>query len=157
MSSNIAVHLNPIWRDQSNFLIFADVREGDMKLEWEQLWTRQISDNRFVLCCIPFFIYDLALGDEVETHALDSHSYVVKRVVKPSGHWTLRLWFGDAEPDGIGETLAHLTALPGCLYEAYSRNYIGVDAATFEIAKQVVPILAGLQQSGRLKYETGWR
>jgi hypothetical protein len=47
-------------------MIGAELAEEDRD---EQLWARQVGDRRFEICCIPFFVYDMALGDVVETDA----------------------------------------------------------------------------------------
>jgi hypothetical protein len=44
-------------------------RPGGTKVTTEQLWARQVGDRHFELCCIPYFVYDLALGDVVEIDA----------------------------------------------------------------------------------------
>src|SRR5690625_5461577 len=67
MNSKIAVHAHPAWRDKANFMIFADLSESGLSGRWEQLWSRQLSETEFQLCCIPFFTYGLALGDRVTT------------------------------------------------------------------------------------------
>lgn len=86
-----AVHQEPVWRDRSNFVIAAAVPGGG-DTETEQLWGRQIDERRFEICCIPFFVYDLALGDVVETDG----DYIVERVVEPSGRYVFRVWFGES-------------------------------------------------------------
>lgn len=59
-------HFNPVWREDANFIIGIEINisSGDDP-SWEQLWSRKISENRFMICCIPFFPYNLSLGDEV--------------------------------------------------------------------------------------------
>ena len=83
----VAIHENPVWRDESDFIIRAYLEENKGRNEWEQLWAKRLDDRRFSLCCIPFFAYNLALGDEVETDG----SYVVEGVVRPSGQFTWRI------------------------------------------------------------------
>ncbi|MBI9114878.1 DUF4265 domain-containing protein [Sanguibacter suaedae] len=48
------------------------VGEGD---NLEQLWTKRVGDDLLELCCIPFFAYDLALGNVVRAEA--SSGYVI--------------------------------------------------------------------------------
>jgi hypothetical protein len=43
-------HETPVWRERANFIIGAAL---DAPGKWEQLWARQVSPNRFELCCIP--------------------------------------------------------------------------------------------------------
>ena len=67
MSREVAIHLNPAWRDRANFIAFVSIELDEPGERWEQLWARQIANNLFEICCIPFFAYDLALGDQVDT------------------------------------------------------------------------------------------
>jgi hypothetical protein len=55
-----AVHGNPVWGDRADFVIGAPLPEHGHA---EQLPARQLSDQRFELCAIPFFLYDIALGE----------------------------------------------------------------------------------------------
>jgi hypothetical protein len=149
---DIAVHSDPIWRDRANFIIFARLEDG----KWEQLWARQLSETRFELCCIPFFAYDLALGDEVEVGAAGGRSYVIRRVVAPSGHFTFRVWFGDSPKGDVrDELLARMTQL-GCAVEWSSDNLLAVDAPT-AAAQAVADHLQHEEDRHRLTYETGRR
>lgn len=77
-----AVHLNPAWRDRANFILHADVDDGVSARRFEQLWARRLAPDRFEICRVPFFAYDLALGDEVEA---SGERWLVRGVVQPSG------------------------------------------------------------------------
>lgn len=145
-----AVHQEPVWRDRSDFVIAAAVLGGgDTKTE--QLWGRQIDERRFEICCVPFFVYDLALGDVVETDS----DYIVERVVEPSGRYVFRVWFGESfhPRDAIA---AELKAI-GSLIEWSSPNLLAVDAADEEHAKLVADFLAEREQDKQLIYESGRR
>jgi hypothetical protein len=48
------------------------------------------------LCCIPFFLYDIALGDVVRTSAQGDRRYVLESVVSPSGRHVFGVWFGES-------------------------------------------------------------
>lgn len=61
-----AVHRDPVWRDGADFIIAARIDPGDTGVDTEQLWARRIDDGRHELCCIPFFAYDLALGEHAQ-------------------------------------------------------------------------------------------
>ena len=45
---------------------------------FEQLWARQESADLFEICCIPFFVHKLALGDVVRTDTEGENAYVIK-------------------------------------------------------------------------------
>src|SRR6266487_3803765 len=129
MEANIFVHANPVWRERANFIIGAKCsQEGSSSQQWEQLWARQTAHNRFEICCIPFFVYNLALGDEVETEPESGKNYVVQRVIRSSGHWTFRAWFKDtSDPAARSEVPAEIERLD-CLVEWFSANLLGIDA-----------------------------
>ena len=149
-----AVHPQPVWRDSSNFVIAAEVPDGgDVKTE--QLWARQVDDHHFEICCIPFFVYDIALGDLVATSATADRKYVVTHVVKPSGRYVFRVWFGESfhPRDAIAEELTKL----GSLIEWSSPNLMGVDAVDHKHAQLVADLLAEDERAGQLTYETGRR
>jgi hypothetical protein len=148
-----AVHQDPVWRERANFIIHAELPEKDRPKRFEQLWARQLGDDRFEVCCIPFFVFDLALGDVVATTPRDGRKYLVKRVVEPSGRYVFRVWFGQSfHPRD--EIASGLTAL-GSLIEWSSRNLLAVDVADAEHAQVVANFLMEREKAGHLIYETG--
>src|SRR2546421_9189017 len=97
MTTDVVVHENPVWRDRANFIIAASITgpRSSTRWRWEQLWAKQIGENHFEVCCIPFFIYDLALGDEVETGTKEGKKHVVTKVLNRSARFVFRVWFSD--------------------------------------------------------------
>src|ERR1700730_12453306 len=87
------VHKDPIWREKSNFIITAELPEKDSSRQFEQLFARQLTEETFEICCIPFFLYDIALGDVVVTSPRGDRRYMVKDVLEPSGRYVFRVWF----------------------------------------------------------------
>ncbi|GAA1246213.1 hypothetical protein GCM10009633_19240 [Janibacter melonis] len=147
-----ALHEHPVWRDRSNYIVQAPLNiEDDLEteLEFEQLWTRQIDDSHFELCCIPFFLYDVALGDVLEV----SEEGVVRRVKSTSGRYVFRVWLGD---DGYprSKVEADLISL-GSLTEWASNDLLAVDARNLSHAQEVADYLQMQANSGRLEFETG--
>lgn len=149
------VHLNPVWRDRANFIIHANIDHDGSHIRREQLWARQLAENRFELCCIPFFVYDLALGDEVETGADGNMRYVVQRVVKRSNHYTFRLLFDHSADLTTREKVLTEVERLGCVTEWYSQNLLGIDAPTYSHAETAANFLWQQEQLGILAYETG--
>ncbi|MGA9596656.1 MAG: DUF4265 domain-containing protein [Acidimicrobiia bacterium] len=147
-----AQHAEPIWRERADFIIAADISSYSEVAEYEQLWARQIDELSFEVCCIPFFAYDLALGDHVETDSGDRR-YVIARVIQPSGRYVFRAWFGDSHHPQE-EIVAELLAM-GALVERSSAHLFAVDAHDAQLAKQVALNLQAHEDAGRLVYETG--
>lgn len=147
------VHQDPVWRERSNFIVQAELPEEDRPKRFEQLWARQLSDDRFEVCCIPFFIYNVALGDIVATLPKAGRKYVVAEAVQPSGRYVFRVWFGQSfQPRD--EIAGELEAL-GSLVEWSSRNLLAVDAVDGEHAQPVAGFLAEREKAGHLLYERG--
>ena len=135
-----------MWGDKADFVIGAPLPEEGRA---EQLRARQLSDNRFEVCCIPFFVYDIALGDVVETDA----DHNVTRVVEPSGRVVFRVWFGESfhPREEVADELVERDAL----VEWSSTNLLAVDAADEARADAIAAYLAEQERAGRLMFETG--
>jgi hypothetical protein len=141
------VHRNPVWRSRSDFIIAATI-EGGGDFKTEQIWVRR-DGELFEICCIPFFIYNLALGDLVSADS----EYLITGVVRASGRYVFRVWFGDS-PNSRAEVSVRLAEM-GSLLEWSSDNLVAVDAADIEHAQLVADYLNEREQEGQLTYETG--
>ncbi|HTI76043.1 MAG TPA: DUF4265 domain-containing protein [Mycobacterium sp.] len=145
-------HAAPIWRDRMNFVF--DAALPDATNELEQLVGRQVADTEFELCCIPFFLYNVSLGDIVATN----EDYLFERVVRPSGRFTFRVWFGkdsgakNAPKDRVA---AELELELGALLEWHGSSLLAVDAENGEVAQKVADYLQARETAGELTYETG--
>ena len=144
-----AVHPDPVWRSRADFVIGARLPEGS-----EQLWAKQLTEQAFELCCIPFFAYGLALGDVVETDA----EYEVRRVTRPSGRSVFRVWFGDSPLSTTDrDRLAADLTEAGALVERSSVNLLAVDAASQDLADSLAAYLGEHVDLGHLAFEVGVR
>jgi uncharacterized protein DUF4265 len=140
------IHREPVWRERADFIIGAPLPEEGRA---EQLWARQVEDHLFEICCIPFFVFDVALGDIVETNARQDIVDVVQR----SGRFVFRVWFGESfhPRQEIAEQLSDL----GALLEWSSDNLLAVDANGASLAQMIADFLGEREGEGQLKYETG--
>lgn len=150
MSRIEAVHRHPAWRDRSNFIIAANIDPGSTGVTTEQLWARQDGD-RYEICCIPFFVYDLALGDVVEVDG----DYVMTLVVEKSGRYVFRVHFSQTG-QAKDEVVERLQAV-GALAEWSSNSLVALDAPDESHAREVADFLQEQEDAGRLVYETGKR
>ena len=150
MSKKIIQHLNPVWAEKANFIIMANLDDSNKEIEKEQLWAQRISDTRFEICCIPFFVYGLSLGDEAET----DESFVISKVVKISGQFTFRVWTKDTSNE---EKLAITNYLSenNYLYEFYSENLLSISVKGKFAIQSITDYLAKQERKGHLVYETG--
>lgn len=145
------VHTTPIWRSRANFIFMALDRVSGERNEWEQLWGQKLSPNRCILCCIPFFLYDVALGDEVEL----SSDLVLTGVVRRSGQVTFRVWFGDG-PAATRTAVDRDIQKMEVLTEWSSPNLLAISVDVSK-AKQLADYLHNKEEGGYLSYENGDR
>lgn len=82
------VHESPALRGDSNYIARADLAPFGLEGEVEQLWLRKLEDGSFKICCIPFRVYGVALGDIV---SLSSDGTMVARLIHASGRRVLRI------------------------------------------------------------------
>lgn len=146
-----ALHQEPVWRDRANFVFAAHLGTKDGKNEWEQLWGKKMATQyRFILCCIPFFAQNIALGDEVETDA----DFVLQRVVHHAGQTTFRVWFG-AQGMAMREELVREVEAMKPLMEWSSENLLALSISDGVEAQKVADYLQAREEQGLLQYETG--
>jgi hypothetical protein len=150
-----AVHREPVWRDRSNFIIQAPLPESDEPFRFEQLFVKKVTARTFEVCCIPFFIWDIALGDVVSTVDVADQKYLLDRVTERSGRFVFRVWFGDSfsPRKPVADRLTFL----GALLEWSSSNLLAVDAANGIVATAIADYLQVCEDSGDLVYESGKR
>ena len=141
---DVKVHQDPVWRDSANFIIQAPVEHGGGREIREQLWARQTGE-RFEICCIPFFVRGLALGDEVEAEPDDAGRHLFRRVVKPSGNQTFWVWFEDEAETALLHRVRDGLEQLGCLTEGYSRGLLAFNAESGQQAEQALEFLGGAE------------
>ncbi len=61
----IVTHDEPAARSRTNYILRLSLAANGFPGRYEQVWTRTEDNVNFELCCIPFFTYDLSLGDVV--------------------------------------------------------------------------------------------
>jgi hypothetical protein len=152
---DVVTHESPAWRERANFIIAARLDEDANKegLVWEQLWARELGENIFEICCIPFFSYGLALGDIVETRPYDAKRYVVSSRLKTKGHFTLRVWFQNQ----IEESLLESISSSGFAVERRYKTgrLVSIDAPSSEKRKELEQMLESQAISEGFFWENG--
>lgn len=144
-----AVHTEPVWRDRSNFIIGALLADaGPGEFESEQLWARDVGDGMYEICCIPFFVYDLALADLVRVDA----DYNLVSVAVRSGRVPFRVFASD--PSVIRRVQSTVADLGG-LSERFSPDLLAADAPDQATAQRIADFLAAQEAAGSLHFETG--
>lgn len=122
----IATHANPVCRPTSSFMLRVSLDDieggGD---NYEQLWTRRVGEDRFELCCIPFFAYDLALGDVVYADA--ATDYLIRSVEQRSGNGVVRVAVKHRDDvEAVHLRLHDLLGKLEYLHEWFTPGYVAV-------------------------------
>ncbi|MFE7511440.1 DUF4265 domain-containing protein [Streptomyces sp. NPDC057540] len=133
-------------------MIHADL--SDRQDGWrEQLWTRQLTEETFEVACLPFFTYGICYRDVV---TVDSN-HLVTRVVRKSGHRTLRVALAvehaDRDQDQVHELLHSKAADAGLPHEWLQGTYLAVDLPPGSDEALLVEALEPLAQAGALHWE----
>jgi hypothetical protein len=152
-AQEFVVHQDPVWRERSNFAINAELREKDRPRRFEQLFARQLGDDRFEVCLYSVCSLRRCAWRHRGHYAVRCPQVRCQGVVKSSGRYVFRVWFGESfDPrDDVAQELKVL----GSLTEWSSRNLLAVDAVDLEHAQKVADFLAESEKAGRLVYETG--
>lgn len=94
-------HKNPVWHPAQSYMAMVDLEPFGFPDMSEQIWLRQLDSRRYEVSCIPFRVYGIALGDQVE---LEGGRFIA-RVVQGSGRRVLRVYFTDPRPPANGNDL----------------------------------------------------
>jgi hypothetical protein len=107
------------------------------------------------ICAVPFWVYDLNLGDEVALIESAEGAPVVAGVVVDGGNYTFRVRFDDAADDDVRwrELMVGLEPF-GCWVDVRSRGFLAVSAPPTQ-AQAVADYLDEREQRGDLLFETG--
>lgn len=151
IAEKFSVHNEPVWRARSNFIILAPLPEEG---RYEQLWCRDIGDDKFEVCCIPFFLYDIALGDIVQSSQQPEGKHLVVRVLSRSGRSVFRVYFDRSMRGNREGVAAQLTGMGGLL-EWSSASLLAVDARDAAHSQEIASFLFEQEGRSRLVYETG--
>jgi hypothetical protein len=82
-----AQHTQPIWGFRSTGTVSVELTDYGLPGKFESLDVQQQEDGLFVVCCIPFFVNGVALGDVIDWREQTDRVTVRQK----SGHTVLRL------------------------------------------------------------------
>ena len=125
----------------------------------ETLWAVRVGPDQFRLDNIPFFVCGVSCFDVIEAREGQAGRWKYRRLLRPSGHSTLRVVFFDRETNGpsleerVRELLNNLRGL-GCSTEiSHIPGLISVDVPPGGTLTHVRPILETGMVRGQWDYE----
>ncbi|WP_407554729.1 DUF4265 domain-containing protein [Streptomyces sp. Pv4-95] len=92
------VHDEPANRPDPAHIAMVDLAPFGFRGQMEQIWLRPLGGELYEVCCLPFRVYGLALGDIV---SLDADARCINGVVRSSGNRLFRIFFPPSVPAGI--------------------------------------------------------
>ena len=145
------MHPHPAWRERSDYLLHVPVEHTGDSEYFEELWTRQVGENLHEICCIPFFIFGLALGDTVEFHQgkVPAESLTL---IEPSGHETYWVWIDDNCPISEMERIRDKLIEHWIEHEGFGFKLLAIDIPPTKSSDILSEMLAKPSAEGWLKY-----
>jgi hypothetical protein len=152
-----AEHPDALDADVADAVVAVDLSGRELGVQREQLAVRRVADDRFVVCCAPFFAYDVACGDEIRAvvppDGAGDETPEFDAVVAPGGRTALRVLFTTtASVDGRAD-LTDAVGRCGGRIERYTDDYLAIDVADADGA-DVVRLLEAYERDDLLHWET---
>jgi hypothetical protein len=118
------VHHSPVWSNEVDSLVRVDLDAFELPDSTELIWAHHLGGSSYLVCCIPFFPYGLALGDVMETDA----QRTFLRVAEARGHRLLRIALlpGPRRAE-LRSTITQLLAEVKLLHEWHNQDYCAID------------------------------
>ena len=135
------IHLHPVRGEAADSIVHAVVEHEGSRDIRESLWAKHLGGNRYESCCIPFFVYGLALGDEVEARLDDAGTLLFDRVVEPSGNETFWILFNEPYAQEVRTRVYEKITGLGCIVEGYNKALLAFNAGSESQANLAVALL----------------
>jgi Domain of unknown function (DUF4265) len=129
---------------------------GDTGAGGESFWAKPVEPDLYELRNSPWYAFDLHFGDVVRAVPNQpGEKPRIRKVVRRSGHKTLRVVFPKETPEA--EQLALLDELKpyGASYERAHAYFLAVDVLPEGDYQKVCDLLWAWENAGKLEYETG--
>jgi hypothetical protein len=122
---------------------------------WEGLLAVRVEADRVRISGVPYWIYDVNLGDEFRVVESAEGALVAEERTHESSSYTFRVIFDRADPDDDRwRQLMSGLAPYDCWFDVRTPRFLAISAPA-EHAQAVADLLAAREQSGELQYETG--
>jgi hypothetical protein len=122
---------------------------------WEGLLGVRIGTDRVRVSGVPYWVYDLNLGDEVQVAESAEGAVVAEERVHESTNYTFRVVFRDADSDDDRwrQLMSDLASFD-CWIDVRTPGFLAISVPA-EHAQAVADYLVERERSGQLQYETG--
>ncbi len=147
------VHESPARRSKSNYIARVDLSPFGFDGEMEQLWLERLDGESFELCCIPFRVYGMALGDLV---SVSGDGTTVTGVIRRSGGRVLRVLLvpGEALKAGSNEIKREVEKL-GLISEWSGDRHVAVDVPSVADISSLIGVVERGEAESIMFWEWG--
>ena len=141
--------------ESANCTVWFVVEEDSAGVHWEGLLATGLSEDRACISAVPFWLYDLNLGDEVAVIESAERAPVATGVVRDGGNYVFRVIFEGAEYDDYRWQSLMIELEPhDCWFDVRSPSFVALSAPPAQ-ARAVGDYLLAREQCGDLRFETG--
>jgi hypothetical protein len=151
------LHDSPVWGDLSNLRGVIELWQDGQLTGVEELWLKRLSSGFFMVCCVPFFAYGIALGDEVECvddATVDGVSILrIEGVKNDGGHGVLRVFFQGTTASSVKPTIVTALHQFDAILEWRSANYVAIDCPNDLVFQQVLGVLDSLNPGDHTQWQ----
>ena len=146
-------HDLPAWGDLADCEILVRIPDVDDSIE--RLACRRVEKNDYEVCCLPFSLYEVCLGDTIRlaTPMLGQPGHISEKVAD-GRRYLFRVSLVQPSRVNMQSAASSLISM-GHLVEVYSDMLISVDAADHDAAKSLAAYLQMQEDAGEWQYETG--
>ncbi len=152
--AKIHYHSRPADEWEADALIYALADERGLHVE--QLWAKQVREEVYQVCSVPFFCYNIHLDDLVQVTIHHDNLKCVSNLVERSEQYTLRIWLNSTPLEERSRILDMIRAKIGGVWETKDSGLIAVSVRGIENATNAYQLLQNLEDEGLLSFETGW-
>jgi hypothetical protein len=142
--SRIFYHLSPPYIGETYMAFFPSEKD------YEQLWLSKISDDRYRIECIPFFLYGFNYHDIVSLEELNG-DLLFKDLVEASNWFSFRVKVEDSTPF---IRILKDTAELGAIFEKSSVSMYAFSVEGSDNANHLFAYFSSLQDLGYIVFET---
>jgi hypothetical protein len=134
--------------------LFSAEQATEGRVMWEGLLCRRLARDRALVCAMPFWVYDVGLGDEVALTESAEGAPVVTSVVTDAGSSIFRVFIdASADEDAWQRMMRDLEPFD-CWSDVRTPRFLAI-AAPPAHSQAVADYLQEREQHGDIQYETG--
>ncbi len=146
-------HDEAVWTEFADCTVLVRIPGVDDALE--RLTCRKVAEDQFSVCCLPFSLYNVCLGDTIRIVGVAPETPgVISEKVEDGGRYLFRVALTEPGTTNMQSAASTFISM-GHLVEVYSPMMLAVDAADDQAMQGLAAFLQMREDAGDWDYETG--